>query len=340
MVAVDLDKEPLSISVVEHDNGRVSFSDVPDRLIPALVSAYGEEKVAHCISPSDPERELWMSLPVMTKQPFPRFTKIFHSGELEERVRELDAQGRTNGRAAYFMTAINLSDEPVLGKTGVIYFVCRKGCHFCQYRGFEERTLSAEEIADRMLALQAGGADNIQLLSPTSYTPLLVKAIFLAAGRGLSLPIVHKSEGEDPLPDLALLDGLVDMYLPDIKFIRPEQAARIGLSERYPERMQACIREMYRQVGRLHRRTDDALLHGPGLLIRHLLMPGGVSELRAVLEMVKALDDDIPVHVMTGYEPLHEATNVPGIDRPVTAAEVFAATKASEQMELGYVLVR
>src|SRR5687767_11595944 len=70
---IDLDREPLSISVVEHDNGKISFSDVPDRLIPALVQAYGHEKVAKCISPTKPEQELWMSLPVMKPQPFPRF---------------------------------------------------------------------------------------------------------------------------------------------------------------------------------------------------------------------------------------------------------------------------
>jgi len=335
---IDLDREPLSISVVEHDNGKISFSDVPDRLIPALVQAYGHEKVAKSISPSQPEQELWMSLPVMKKGPFPRFKTMLANGALEQRVKALGE--RADGRATYFMAAINLSDEPVLGKTGVIYFVCRKGCHFCQYRDFDEHAIGAEGIADRMLALQQGGADNIQLLSPTSYTPILVKAIFLAAQRGLTLPIVHKSEGEDPIADLSLLDGLIDMYLPDIKFARPEFAPKIGLSERYPERMQACIREMYRQVGPLHRRAEGSLLHGSGVLIRHLLMPGGVSELRAVLELVKTIDDEIPIHVMTGYEPLHQAKDVVGIDRPVTPGEVFAATKASEQMEMGFVLVR
>src|SRR5688572_16194087 len=111
MQRVDLDHEPLSISVVEQENGKVSFSDVPDRLIPALVQAFGHEKVAKCISPSEPERELWMSLPVMKKGPFPRFRTLHRSGALKQRVDRLEAEGRADVRASYFMTAINLSDE-------------------------------------------------------------------------------------------------------------------------------------------------------------------------------------------------------------------------------------
>lgn len=335
---VDLDREPLSISVVEHDDtGRISFSDVPDRLIPALVEAYGEEAIARCIHPSEPERAFWMSLPVMPKKtPFPRFQKLLANGELERRARAI-GDTRT---APYFMTAINLSDEPVLGKTGVVYFVCKKGCHFCQYREFEEHTVDAEGLARRMLALQAGGATNIQFLSPTAYTKTIVVAIYLAAKSGFSLPIVHKSEGEDSPEDLALLDGLVDVYLPDMKFMSPAWAPRIGLSAQYPERMQACIREMYRQVGALNRREEESILHGSGLLIRHLLMPAGVQQMREVLTFVKSIDERIPVHIMTGYEPLHDAVNVEGIDRPVTPGEIHAANQAARKVNLEFSLMR
>ncbi|MEQ9502928.1 MAG: hypothetical protein RIT81_39020 [Deltaproteobacteria bacterium] len=335
---MDLDREPLAISVVEHDDtGRVSFSDVPDRLIPALVEAFGEERVARAIHPSDPERAFWMSLPVMPKRtPWPRFKKLFKNGELEKRVRSI---GEVRP-APYFMTAINLSDEPVLGKTGVVYFVCKKGCHFCQYRDFEEHTVDPEGLARRMLALQAGGADNVQFLSPTAYTKAIVVAIYLAAQRGFSLPIVHKSEGEDSPEDLALLDGLVDVYVPDAKFMSPDWSARIGLPAAYPARMQACIQEMYRQVGPLTRRAEDSILHGSGVLVRHLLMPHGVPEMREVLTFVKSIDERLPAHIMTGYEPLHDAANVEGIDRPVTPGEIHAATQAARKVNLEFSIVR
>jgi len=338
MTRVDLETEPVSLNVVEHDDGRVTFSDIPERILPALVETYGPEKIARAIAPSNVERAFVDTLAVRARAQ-PRFIQSLTSGAFDKKLPQVLAksQGKT---ATYFMAAINLSDEAVLGKTGAIYLVCRKGCHACQYRDFDEYTLTARQLADRMLTFQDAQADNIQWVSPTAYHPLLIEALYLAARDGFRLPIVHKSEGEDSPEDLVMLDGLVDLYLPDIKFVRPVFADKVGLPASYAERMKVCIREMYRQVGPLVRRGPDTLLEGGGLLVRHLLLPGGVPEARAIFEFISGIDPKIAVHVMTGYEPLHAAKIKEGINRRVTSAEVNACAKAASWWELPSVLLR
>jgi putative pyruvate formate lyase activating enzyme len=338
--SIDLGKEPIALSVVQEDETkRVSFSDIPEVLLPQLIDAFGQDAVSVAISPTITERQFYSDLP-LTKRKRPRYRDLLESGELEKRVRTLEAKKKVAAKAPYFMAAINRSDEAALGRTGAIYFVCRKGCHFCQYRNFEEHTLDAEGIAARMLALQKDGADNVQWVSPTSYTGILVKALFLAAKEGLTVPIVHKSEGEDVLEDLAMLDGVVDIYLPDIKFVRPRFADQIGLPASYVERMKLCIREMHRQVGPLVRAKEGSLVASSGLLVRHLLMPGGVIETREMYKLIKKLDPNIPVHVMVNYEPLHAAKTKKGIDRHLTAQEIRIAVKFARHYELPRVYVK
>jgi putative pyruvate formate lyase activating enzyme len=332
---VELDEEPVALSVVEDGLGRVSFSDLPERLVPSLIETFGAKAVDMVLAASEIQREYFRALPVSTRGR-PRFLDLFQSGELEARVRRVKKPGRT---ASYFMAAINRSDEAILGRTGVIYFVCRKGCHFCHYRGFAEHSLTAEEIAARMIALERAGADNVQWLSPSAYTGLLIEALFIAAKEGFSLPIVHKSEGEDSISDLELLDGLVDLYLPDVKFVRPAAAPRIGLSDGYPRRMQSCLKEMYRQVGPLTRRFGPMLQQGGGLLVRHLLMPGGAEEAKHVLDFLSSIDQDLPVRVMTNYEPVNEAKEIAGIDRHVTREEIEAVIDHAHELEMHRVLV-
>lgn len=339
-MAVDLSKEPVALSVVQDsETKRVSFSDIPEVLLPQLIDAFGQDAVSVAISPTITERQFYGDLPI-SKRKRPRYRDLLENGELEKKVRALEAKKKVGAKATYFMAAINRSDEAALGRTGAIYFVCKKGCHFCQYRNFAEFTLDAEGIAERMLALQKDGADNVQWVSPTSYTGVLVKALWLAAKRGLTVPVVHKSEGEDSLEDLAALDGCVDIYLPDIKFINARFADSVGLPASYPERMKSCIREMHRQVGPLVRMKEGSLIASSGLLVRHLLMPGGVIETRDVYRFIKKLDPNIPVHVMVGYEPLHAAKTKKGIDRHLSAQEIRIAVKFARHVELPRVYVK
>jgi putative pyruvate formate lyase activating enzyme len=320
MNTVDLAAEPISISVYRTpDVPVVSFSDLPEQILPALRATFGAEFIAQSLVPSDAERAFYERL-----RPVARgragYLNLLDSGELERRAQSLLERGASR-TVSYFMAAINRSDEAILGRTGVLYCVCRKGCHACPYRGFAERELDAEGVAERMLAMQEAGADNIQWLSPTAYTDVLVRALFLAARNGLHIPLVHKSEGEDSLEMLQMLDGLVDVYLPDVKFVHKEFAHRVGLPASYADRMPRSVREMFRQVGPLARR-DDAPLHARGLLVRHLVLPGGLSEARSVLEFVRELDPGIPVHLMGQYEPLQGAQQLPGLNRKLNDDEL------------------
>jgi putative pyruvate formate lyase activating enzyme len=336
---VDLAAEPAALSIVENpETGRVALSDIPERLIPRLIETFGADAVGMVLEPSEVQGAYNKTLKVTTRARA-RHRDLHASGELGRRVERLRAEGRLGGKATYFMAAINRSDEAILGRTGILYFVCKKGCHFCHYRYFDEYAIGAEDIAARMLAFQRAGADDVQWLSPTSYTPLLIEATWLAVQEGFTLPIIHKSEGEDSLADLALLDGVVDMYLPDAKFISPEFARWIGLPQSYPDRMRAAIAEMYRQVGPLARTPGPKPLQGGGVLVRHLLMPGGRVEATRVLDFLCSIDQDFPVRIMTSYEPVNEAKDIPAIARRVTREEIDFVAGHAHELEMHCVLM-
>lgn len=326
--------EPIAFSVYE-DAGGVWLSDVPEVALLQIRETFGADAVRRLIQPSDRELEFFRALPTQAR-PEPRYRSLLASGEFEARVQALG--DLRNAKLPYFMASITLSDEAILGRAGVLYLVCRKGCHFCQYRDFDEYLLSPEQVAERLLAMQAEGADTVQWLSPTAYTRPLLLALFIAAKEGLRLPLVHK--GEDSLSDLALLDGVVDMYLPDAKFGLDASADRIGLRPGYPARMKACLTAMYEQVGVLKRRPEAPLCVSEGLLVRHLLMPGGVADAKVVLQVVQALDPDIPIHLMCSYQPLHRAAEMPGIDRPVREDEIDEVVAEAQRLGLRRVYVR
>jgi putative pyruvate formate lyase activating enzyme len=334
----DLSREPIAFSIYQEDDGRVWLSDVPEVALESLTKAFGQEAVDAFIKPSETELAYFASLEV-DPRPEPRYLEALKNGQLEAKAKRAKQAAKT-APVPYFMTAINVGDEAVLGRAGIIYFVCRKGCHFCQYREFPEATLDAEGIAERMIALQDGGADTVQWLSPSAYTKVLVQALFIAAKEGLRLPLVHKSEGEDSLVDLELLSGLVDMYLPDAKFTVPSSSERIGLGRGYPERMKRCIREMYRQVGPLRRQARDQILASGGVLVRHLLMPGGLEDARGVLAYVREIAPDLPIHVMTTYQPIQGAVDRDDINRRVSPEEIVTVLHTVAELGLTRAYVR
>jgi putative pyruvate formate lyase activating enzyme len=336
---IDLQDEPMSLSVTQDAiTKRLAFSHVPERLLPRLFEAFGQRAVDAALTPDEVAAKYWRDLPLTTRSKV-RHRELFESGELRSRVKALQAQGKTGKTGRYFMAAVSRADEAILGRSGGIYFVCYKGCHFCHYRDFPDEPIDAVGLAARMLALEKAGADNVQFLSPTAYTPMIVEALLLADEEGFKLPIVHKSEGEDASQDLALLDGIVDMYLPDAKFILQENAENIGLPPNYAKRMQACIREMVRQVGPLTRRAGPIALQGGGVFVRHLLMPGLVEDAKAVLEFVASIDRDQPMRLMTNYEPMHDAAEHPIISRRISPEEVREVAEHAKALKLTRVLV-
>ena len=171
--------------------------------------------------------------------------------------------------------------------SGTIFFgLCNLRCVFCQnweisqVRSGSECT--AEEIAELMLELQERGCHNVNFVTPEHVAPQVIEAVAVAAGRGLRLPIVYNTSAYDALRSLALLDGIVDIYMPDFKFWKPETALRLALARDYPERARAAILEMNRQVGPL-RLGEDGIARR-GVLVRHLVMPGQAEEAAAIFD--------------------------------------------------------
>ncbi len=192
------------------------------------------------------------------------------------------------------------------GGSGTIFFGgCNLGCAFCQNwdisHGDDGRPCSAETIARMMLNLQDEGCHNINLVTPTHVVPQIVEAIATAAERGLRLPIVYNTGGYDSVGSLRLLDGLVDIYMPDFKLWSPEACALYLNAPDYAERACEAITEMHRQVGDLKFTPDGLACRG--VLVRHLVMPGLLDESRRVFEWLAGLSRDTFVNIMGQYRP-------------------------------------
>jgi len=177
--------------------------------------------------------------------------------------------------------------------------------------------VSPEEAAGIMLNLQQRGCHNINLVTPTHFTPQLIEAIYLAAEEGLSLPVVWNCGGYESVPVLKLLKGIVDIYMPDMKYSRGETARLLSSAEDYVERCKESLREMHRQVG------DLLVVNGlarRGLLIRHLVLPGHVEESLEILEFIaQEISPHSYVNVMAQYRP---CGRVPAsLSRPVSLSE-------------------
>jgi putative pyruvate formate lyase activating enzyme len=220
--------------------------------------------------------------------------------------------------------------------SGTIFFsLCNLRCVFCQNWDISQvqagRLCTPSEIADLMLELQRLGCHNVNLVTPEHVVPQVVEAIAEAVSRGLRLPIVYNTSAYDAIGSLRLLDGIVDIYMPDFKFWEPDTARRLGRARDYPEYARRAILEMHRQVGPLRFGPDG--LARRGVLVRHLVMPGLVGEAAAIMAwLAQAVSPDTYVNIMGQYRPEHR---VPGsdryadIDRRPTAEEVEAVREAA-----------
>ena len=230
--------------------------------------------------------------------------------------------------------------------SGTIFFgLCNLRCVFCQNWDIsqrrEGRECTAFEIASLMLELQEQGCHNINFVTPEHVAPQIIEAVAVAAERGLRLPIVYNTSAYDALRSLRLLEGIVDVYMPDFKFWKPETALRLCLARDYPERAREAVLEMHRQVGPLC--FDERGLARRGVLVRHLVMPGQGEEAAAIFEwLASAVSPDTYVNVMGQYRPQYKV-GVPSpreehpfseIDREPQPAEMEAAYAAARRAGL------
>lgn len=228
-------------------------------------------------------------------------------------------------------------EEPAIsgrGGSGTIFVAgCNLQCVFCQNAQISQGDLTAyhastaDSLAEAFLDLQRRGCENINWVSPSHVVPQLVSALARAVAQGLCLPLVYNSNGYDRLSTLALLDGVVDIYLPDLKYADAATGHALSGAPDYPETALAAIAEMYRQVGDL---AVDA--HGVarrGVIVRHLVLPAGLAGTRRALQrLADEVSPTITVSLMAQYYPAHRAHTVPALTRTITAAEYEDALDA------------
>jgi putative pyruvate formate lyase activating enzyme len=231
-------------------------------------------------------------------------------------------------------------EAPLVGKhgSGTIFFAnCSLECAFCQNYSIsqlgEGHSVDKEELAYMMLSLQAKGCHNINLVSPTHVIPQILEALELAVESDLKLPLVYNSGGYDSVDTLKILDGIVDIYMPDMKY-DDEQTAR-GLSGigNYPQANKTAVKEMHRQTGDLY--VDKEGIAQRGLLIRHLVLPDGLAGTRMIMRFIsEEISRDSYVNVMAQYRACHRALQIPSLGRPISSAEFDEALASAQEAGL------
>lgn len=283
----------------------------------------------------------------------PGYLKLFETGELHERAEILERLlsgcticprdchvDRTNGEIGFcrsgYLPIVSTycahhGEEPVLSGTngsGTIFFGnCNLRCVFCQnhqisqpVRQQRDKEVSLERLSDIMLELQSKGCHNINLVSPSHFAAQIVRALEIAVSRGLNIPLVYNGNGYDSIETLRLLEGIIDIYLPDMKYSDDSSAIEYSRVKDYVRHSREAIIEMKRQVGDLT--VDRRGIALKGLIIRHLVLPNGLSGSEDVLRFISdKIGKGTFVSVMSQYFPVHLAERYPLISRPVRERE-------------------
>jgi len=248
---------------------------------------------------------------------------------------------RTGERAMVYSYGPHFGEEPPLvgsGGSGTIFFSwCNLRCVFCQNWEISQQgagqTVSPEELAAMMLELQERGCHNINLVTPSHVVAQFLAALVIAAGDGLRLPLVYNSGGYDSPEALALLDGVVDIYMPDMKFA-DSAAARpcLGVPD-YAEVNRAAVKEMHRQVGDLI--IDGGGIARRGLLVRHLVMPDNLAGTDRILDFLAAdISRNTYLNLMGQYRPCYRADEYPELNRRPSRAEMRSARERAKTLGL------
>lgn len=301
----------------------------------------------------------------------PAYMKLHRSGELAKRAEKLwnsfakcelcpreCGVNRLDGDRGFCQargTRLDISsshthfgeERPLVGRggSGTIFFShCSLRCVFCQNweishggRGYRR---SIEELAAMMLQLQQRGAHNINFVTPTHYLPHIIKALDIAAERGLRLPLVYNTCGWEKLEMLQILDGIIDIYLPDFKYWDGEMAAKYSAGAGcYPEITKQALLEMNRQVGVAKPATDGVIYRG--LMIRHLVMPNNVGGSIEIMQWIaENLPKDTYINIMAQYRPAFRAYDYPQLSRMINQAEYRSVVNKARKLGLTNLDVR
>lgn len=280
----------------------------------------------------------------------PQYQKSFKNGELHRKVLQAADKladcslcprrchvDRSANETGYCRTGRNAvvasyhahfgEEEPLVGKngSGTIFFShCNLLCNFCQNydisHGGNGQEISSRKLADIMLSLQTAGCHNINFVTPSHVVPQILSAVEIAAAEGLYVPLVYNTGGYDRVKTLQLLDGVIDIYMPDFKFWDSDIAQQTCQAPDYPEIARKALAEMHRQVGVLV--TDEDGIATGGLLVRHLVLPNGLAGTR---EIVTFIADQISaqtyVNIMPQYRPCGTASQIEALNRPIATQE-------------------
>jgi putative pyruvate formate lyase activating enzyme len=285
----------------------------------------------------------------------PVYLDLWRSGTLKrrverayERLHACDFCGRDCGVDRYETTgacntgarAVVSSHGPHFGEedplrgyqgSGTIFFAwCNLHCQYCQNYDISQRgqgrEVDPENLAAMMISLQERGCHNINLVSPTHVLAPILAALSIAVEAGLRLPLVWNTGGYDSLAALELLDGLVDIYMPDMKYADASVGHKYSRVEDYPAINQAAVREMHRQVGDL--KIDEEGVAQRGLLVRHLVLPEGLAGTPQIAQfLAEEISRDTYINIMDQYRPCYNAHDWPSLDRRITRSEYEEAVQ-------------
>ncbi len=301
------------------------------------------------------------------KEYTPSYIKLFQTGELDNRIKILKERlkgcivcphhckvDRPNNERGFCRAGANMvidgygphyGEETVLvgkGGSGTIFFsYCTLRCAFCQNceishhgEGYE---VTPSELAKIMLSMQSKRCHNINFVSPSHFVPQIVEAVSLAIKDGLTLPLVYNTGGYDETDTLKLLEGIIDIYMPDIKFGDNIKAKKYTMSAKYFDIVRLAVKEMHRQVGDL--KTNEQGIACKGLLVRHLVMPENVADTDKILEFIRnEISKDTSINIMSQYYPAHKSYTFPELSRRINRNEYNAAVKYAQKMGLTNVM--
>ena len=244
------------------------------------------------------------------------------------------------------LASIHNFEEPCIsGRNGsgtVFFSNCNLSCEFCQNYEISQQGLgkeiSIERLAEIFIEQQSRGADNINLVSPTSYAVQIIGAIKIAKNNGLKIPIIYNTNGYENIETLKLLEGYIDIYLPDLKYAENDLAKKYSKIENYFEIATSAIKEMYRQVGK--NEYDENGIIKAGIIIRHLILPNHTENSKKVLKWIaENMPKNITVSVMAQYFPTYKAKEIPEIARKITKEEYEKVENYLYELDLenGYI---
>jgi putative pyruvate formate lyase activating enzyme len=293
----------------------------------------------------------------------PVYLETYESGELDERIVKLEGilnecklcprecgVNRNKGEKGYCKSDKHLmvsSVQPHFGEedvlvgshgSGTIFLTnCNLRCIYCQnydisHLGYGQR-MTEEELAFNMLSLQTRGCHNINFVTPTHFTPQIVKATKIALEKGLRIPIVYNCGGYEAKSTIELLDGFVDIYMPDIKYGDVENAKKYSNAPDYFEVCKEAVKEMHRQVGDLT--VDERGIAVRGLLIRHLVLPNGLAGSAEVLKFIATeISKESYVNIMLQYRPMYKAYEYKELNRGIKMSEYREAIEIAKEWGL------